>query len=204
MGMIDRLRLIKSIAESYEGIKEGSKEHHQLIDDYNSILPHPRGYKMSYNDSWCAAYVSVVMLCSGISTFPYECGVMEMRDALWKQNCLIKGRLPHFGELIIYKYSHVGIILGSNDNTGYLLSMEGNASNKVKMVESNHLYDKNIQCYASPWKYSLNEIAWQVRNGWYGNGAERSIRLEQGGYNPEQVQKLVNEMIYKEGKNGLG
>ena len=49
----------------------------------------------------------------------------------------------------------------------------------------------------APQLKSLDEIAKEVIRGNYGNGEERKRRLAAAGYNYEQVQKRVNEMLKK-------
>ncbi len=49
----------------------------------------------------------------------------------------------------------------------------------------------------APQLKSLDEIAKEVIRGNYGNGEERKRRLAAAGYNYEQVQKRVNEMLRK-------
>lgn len=44
-------------------------------------------------------------------------------------------------------------------------------------------------------KKSVNEIAWEVIAGKWGNGAERRCKLESAGYNYAAVQKRVNELL---------
>lgn len=42
------------------------------------------------------------------------------------------------------------------------------------------------------------EIAQEVLNGVWGNGAERRERLTKAGYNYEKVQSIVNALVYGE------
>ena len=44
---------------------------------------------------------------------------------------------------------------------------------------------------------SINEIAKEVLAGKWGNGAERTKRLKESGYDPDKVQKAVNELVKK-------
>lgn len=37
------------------GAVRGDAVHKQIVDGYNSFLPHPRGYKLTYSDDYCAA-----------------------------------------------------------------------------------------------------------------------------------------------------
>lgn len=39
----------------------GDAVHKSIVDAYNSYLPHPRGYKLTYTDDYCAAMVSAAV-----------------------------------------------------------------------------------------------------------------------------------------------
>ena len=52
-----RDEFIKTLT-SWDGAMRGDAVHKQIVDAYNSYLPHPRGYKLTYTDDYCAAMVS--------------------------------------------------------------------------------------------------------------------------------------------------
>ena len=43
---------------AWEGAVRGDAVHKQIVDAYNSYLPHPRGYRLTDSDDYCAAMVS--------------------------------------------------------------------------------------------------------------------------------------------------
>ena len=47
-------------ALEYHGYNEADGSHRIIVDLYNGIKPLPVGYKLSYSDPWCAAFVSVI------------------------------------------------------------------------------------------------------------------------------------------------
>lgn len=193
--MLSRLKLIANIANSYVGLEENTAQHQALVNDYNKIYPHPRGYTLKLKDSWCAAYVSVVMYKAGLLSFPFECGVSEMLKVLYANNCLIKGRLPQAGEILFFKhYSHVGICGGSNPANGDIICNEGNSANMCRKIMYNH-NDGTFSYYASPWCYSPDEVVTQVINGWWGNGCDRIRNLKLGGYDPVLIRNAVNKRL---------
>lgn len=49
-------------------------------------------------------------------------------------------------------------------------------------------------------KKSVDEVAREVINGQWGNGADRMTRLRNAGYDPNEVQKRVNEIVYGQKK----
>ena len=51
---------ILNCARKYLGVRQWSPTHKDLIDRYNSILPRPVGYTMTYADDWCDAFVTAV------------------------------------------------------------------------------------------------------------------------------------------------
>lgn len=191
----NQLVIIQS--HKYVGCHEGDTLHREIVDGYNSILPHPRGYKLKYTDSWCAAFVSWVMYTAGISTFPYECGVSEMLELMYKKNMLIRGRLPYSGEVVFFNYSHVGLCLGSDWNSNVIAVREGNANDSV--IDRYYRLDGGkLRCFAAPYFYSEQEVAQHVQCGWYGNGEERKRRLTEDGYDYNRIQSLVNRMSGRE------
>lgn len=140
---------IVSIAKTYVGIKEGSAEHKAIVDEYNSIVPLPRGYKLTYTDSWCAAFVSVVMKRAGITDFPFECGVSEMLSKAGAEGLVIGKVQPKIGDCIVYTYSHVGIV--SSVNGVNIQTIEGNASDSVMEI-SRKWTDNNVRTFFTPFK----------------------------------------------------
>ncbi len=55
--------------------------------------------------------------------------------------------------------------------------------------------NKLANATTAPKKKSNEEIAREVIAGKWGNGSERKKRLEDAGYNPTVIQKIVNELI---------
>ena len=55
-----------------------------------------------------------------------------------------------------------------------------------------HISQKPV---AAPAKKSIYEVAQEVINGKWGNGADRRVRLEAAGYNYSEVQAEVNAIV---------
>lgn len=141
---IYRSQIVKQ-AQAWLGRKESDGTHKLIIDVYNSYSPLPRGYKMSYKDAWCAAFVSAVAIkCNATKIIPPECSCNRMIDAFkklgeWNESDSYK---PKPADIIFYDWDdsgsgdnkgeadHVGIV-ESCDGT-YIKVIEGNYSDAVK------------------------------------------------------------------------
>lgn len=202
-------------AQAWLGKNENNGTHKEIIDIYNKRKPLPRGYKVKYTDDWCATFVSAVFIALGYD-FVAECSCGQMISLLqakgiWDEN---DARVPKPGEIIFYDWDdngkgdnrgwpeHVGIVEKVSNNK--ITVIEGNISNAVGKREL-AVNGKNIRGYGVP-KYeaekvaekplkSITEVAKDVINGLYGNGASRKIKLESEGYNYKQVQAEVNRLL---------
>lgn len=189
-------------AKRYVGVKEGSRVHHAIINEYNTIRPLPRGYKAKYTDSWCAIFASVIMKHFKCKKPPYECSANRMFSA-----CKYNGQFsktPHVNDLIFYSWKrngiadHVEIVTSISNNT--LRCIGGNVNDKVgyRSISRKSLYIlgyATIQVEGGNGKLSVNEVAKEVLKGKYGNGNERKQRLEREGYNYKEVQAAVNKLM---------
>lgn len=187
---------LADIAYSYVGkCAEGSAAHRQLIQDYNSIKPVPRGYKVSTRDPWCAIFATVCMDKAGVTNAPRECSADKM---LHKCKTLVT--TPQPGNLIFYDWNkngtadHVGII---HNVTGQTLEVvEGNYNNRVRLRYIN-IGNGSIYRYARVESVDLESVARDVIRGKYGNGDARKKALTAAGYDYDAVQALVNEKLKK-------
>ena len=146
-------------AKAYLGWAEINGQDDLIIDRYNAIRT-PR-YKMNHQDSWCAAFVSVVKHEAGLdSIIPTECGCEEMLRLF-----RILGRYqedgtitPQIGDVIFYNWKakkqpnngwaqHVGIV--TYVANGLITVIEGNASDRVK-YRTISVGDATIRGYGLP------------------------------------------------------
>lgn len=140
--------LFLSTAKEFEGCNESDGTHKPIIDLYNSISPLPRGYKMRYEDPWCAAFPSAVSAKCGLLdvVFP-ECGCDPMIELYKDRGQWVEpdDYIPRPGDLIMYNWqaSDAGDDRGSADHVGIIaaatrskfLVLEGNLSNAVAYRE---------------------------------------------------------------------
>ena len=138
--MAEHAETVVSQAKAWLGKKESDGSFKEIIDTYNSQKTLPRGYKMTYKDPWCAAFVTAVAVKLGYThIIPPECSCTRMIALLKKQDAWneTKGRLPAPGEIVFYNWEaentdadHVGIV--EKVENGKITVIEGNYSQSVK------------------------------------------------------------------------
>ena len=126
-------------ARAWLGCRESDGSHRPIIDCYNTISPLPRGYRMTYDDPWCAAFVSAVGQKAGLGSilFP-ECACEAMIE-LYKKAGRFEEQdfaVPKPGDLIFYDWEDggAGDCRGMSDHVGLVLSVSGNL---MKIIEGN-------------------------------------------------------------------
>lgn len=132
-------------AVSLLGIKEGTAEHKRIIDTYNSKLPKlPRGYKLGYNDPWCAATMTYIGIALGITDIILpECSCSAMIELYRKAGRWMEddAHIPEPGDLVMYDWqAKPGECTGAPDHVGMVISVDGK---NIKVVEGN--YDNQVK-----------------------------------------------------------
>lgn len=126
-------------ARSWLGRKEADGSFKVIIDTYNSIVPLPCGYRMTYYDPWCAAFVSAVAQKVGATNIIYpECSCDRMiqlyqQHGRWMEN---DAYTPQPGDVIFYDWqdSGSGDNVGSSDHVGLVYSVVGTS---MTIIEGN-------------------------------------------------------------------
>lgn len=199
-------------ALKWKGKKESDGTHKEIIDIYNSQNGLPRGYKMSYKDSWCATFVSAVSIkLNYIDIIPPECSCEKMIELHKKNETFIENenRVPNVGDICFYDWQdngkgdnkgwsdHVGIVTNVSRETFTVI--EGNYGDAVK-ERTMKINAKNLRGFAVP-KYdtepsktigssdAIELLAKEVIGGKWGNGSERYERIRKA------TQKRVNEIL---------
>lgn len=186
-------------AQSFLGVLEGSSDHHRIIDKYNTLYPLPRGYKVTYMDSWCAVFVSVCAMLAGITDFPFECGCQEMFDHFSETKD--KGWTPSPESVIFYDWNgdghceHVGIVESCD---GQLITViEGNHNDSVAYrrieVGNTSIYGYGVI------KMNVKETIWNHLMSWILNpfgvaGMMGNIRAESE-LKPTNLQDRFNTTL---------
>lgn len=131
---------VVTTALTWLGITEKSEEHSQLLAVYNGHEPLPRGYVVTGDDNWCAAFGTCVAIqCNLTDLIPAECGC-ERQIELWKN----MGRwtendnhVPLPGDYIYYNWNEKA---GLKDNTGWadhVGIVVGTSGPLIKVIEGN-------------------------------------------------------------------
>ena len=207
-------------AVSYLGCKESNGSHKKIIDLYNSHKPLARNYAVKYTDSWCATFVSAMAIKTGLTDIiPTECGCGQMIQLFQKLGAWVENDAyrPSAGDVIFYDWDdsgagdntgwpdHVGIV--ESVSGGNIVVIEGNKNNAVGRrtipVNGRYIrgygvpkYDKETTAPPQPsGEKSVAAVAKEVIAGKWGNGAERKNRLEAAGYNYQEVQNKVNQLL---------
>lgn len=199
---------IVKLAQSWLGKNEKDGSYKEIIDIYNTQTKLPRGYKVQYDDAWCATFVSALAVKLGYTDIiPCECSCQKMIEiakvkGIWVEDDSYECKA---GDIVMYDWDdngkgdctgwadHVGIVEVATDKTFKVI--EGNYSNSVKR-RNMKIDGIKIRGYIVP-KYSstdLTEIAKEVIAGKWGNGEERKKRLKDAGYSYTDVQRLVNKL----------
>jgi len=133
--------------------------------------------------------------CKQIKNVGYKAGVYANEN--WFKNYLQISTIASYGYSIwCAKYSTNKPNISSNydiwqySDKGHINGINGN-------VDMNYMYNNIIgnQPQPSSIKKSVEEIAKEVINGKWGNGADRKKRLTQAGYNYQEIQNKVNQIL---------
>lgn len=106
------------------------------------------------------------------------------------------------GDVFLNRYHHTAIAVSDTQ----LCAAHDNYDRKTGDSSGNEIniykYKNYVHGWLSVWRYtgkqkenSLYSVADAVIKGKYGNGAKRISNLETAGYDPEKVQKIVNDIL---------
>lgn len=164
-------KAVVDLANSWVGKNEKDGSYKEIIDIYNSYSgPFPRGTKMRYDWSWCAATVSALAIKLGYTNImPIEisCGYLieeAKKMGIWQES---DDYIPKPADYILYDWDdsgigdntgwpdHVGLVEYVNKESGYMVIIEGNYSDSVKKrtISINGRY---IRGFITP-KYDLDD-----------------------------------------------
>ena len=217
---------VVDLALSWVGKNEKDGSYKEIIDIYNNFAgPFPRGVHMQYGWSWCACTWSALAVSLGYTeVMPIEisCGELIKRAkemGVWIEDDSYRP-LPGDGILYDWQDSGIGDNQGWPDHVGTVVSttdreitvVEGNKSDAVG-VRTIPINGKFIRGFIAP-KFmdeetimpivkSVEEVANEVLSGLWGNGTARKDALTVAGYDYEEVQKKVNEIVERQHKEKI-
>ena len=203
------------VMEGWLGWSEANGKFKKIIDIYNAHKPLARGYAVKYTDEWCDTCVSAAAIQANcVDIIGTECGCERHIDIFKSKGIWIEdGNItPKRGDIILYNWGDsTQPNNGVADHIGYVVSVSGNTikcieGNKGEAVAYRNIAVGNgyIRGYARP-KYTAStsttpnktvaQVAQEVIDGKWGNGDDRKSRLKAAGYNYNEVQKKVNELL---------
>ena len=133
-----RMKLVET-ARAWAGVREDDGTHRPIIDLYNTLDPLPQGYRVTYDDAWCAALGTVCAMEAELTDIiPPECSCSRQIKLFqdlgrWEED---DSYCPLPGDYIYYDWDfsitpdctgwpeHVGIVVGTYGP--FILVMEGN------------------------------------------------------------------------------
>ena len=183
-----RQRVVKEAVE-WLGVQEGTLEHKKIVDTYNSQGKLPRGYKLQYDDAWCAGFVSFLGIVLGIShVILPEVGCSPMIELYKKAGRWMEADdyVPKPGDLVMYDWSaEKGECVGSPDHVGLvekgvgktITTIEGNYDNRVKRREIPIEYIKTRGFCLPDYAGLVQTFADVDPNAWYAGYVARAAEL---------------------------
>lgn len=130
---------IVDIMRGWVGLQRSNRTHAPIIDTYNAHKPLPRGYKVTYSDSYCATTISAAAIKAGYTDIiPIECSCPQMvalaqKMGIWVEEDSYK---PNPGDIILYDWQDNGV--GDNHGTPDHIGMVENANNtSMTIIEGN-------------------------------------------------------------------
>lgn len=203
----DRAKMVNQ-AKAWLGKKESDGSFRDIIDLYNSHRPLPNGYRMSYTDPWCAAFIGALAVKCGLTNIiPMSASVPDMVNrakamGIWVEADNYK---PQSADLVVYDWDDNGIgdNTGNPDHVGLIVevgeqlfrTIEGNLSDAVgKRTMS--INGKYIRGFITP-KYGPIGSDEPDENGQY----TATVIFEDEPHN-KTVDQLAQEVL--EGKWGNG
>ncbi len=188
----------------------------EMHDIYPSIMDFPAYWCDAFVD-WCfyRAYgvtTAKSLLHGNFNDYTVaSCKMYEEHNALYSD--------PKVGDQVFFTRNgkssgchHTGIVVDVNGDI--FTTIEGNTSKANNVVSNGGGVAKKsyklssykgkvifgrpkYETYPEPVKKTNEEIALEILDGKWGNGAERKERLERAGYDYDEVQKIVNQILSK-------
>ena len=173
------------IAEaSAQACEKGCANHHIGYDQNQRNTAHTQAQRVGYNlekitvdcETDCSAFMTLCALAAGVKSLEYTTNAPTTTTMV---NAFIRTGL--YEMYTDKKYLELDQYLKRGD----ILVTPG--KHTVMVLENGSLAGKD--------KKSNEEIAREIIAGKWGKGVERRVRLAEQGYDPEEVQQIVNELM---------
>lgn len=217
---------VVDLAFSWLGKNEKDGSYKEIIDIYNGFTgTFPRGVRMQYGWAWCACTWSALAVALGyteIMPIEISCGELIKKAqemGVWVEDDSYR---PLPGDGILYDWDdngvgdnqgwpdHIGVVVGVTDKE--ITVIEGNKSDAVG-TRTIYINGKFIRGFITP-KFkdeetlptiikTIDEIVSEVISGLWGNGTERRDALTIAGYDYDEIQKKVNDIIKQQRKEKI-
>jgi len=98
------------VARGWLGLSKANGSHRVIIDTYNSYLPHPRSYAVTYTDDYCATTISAIFVkLNAVNLIGnIECSVERMIEDCFKPIGIWiedeSKNLPQKGDIICFNW----------------------------------------------------------------------------------------------------
>ena len=205
------------VAQAWVGFSEKNGKFKEILNTYNSHKPLARNYKIKTTDQWCDCFVSACAIKAGaVDLIGTEVGCEKhieifKKKGIWIEDGTVK---PKPGDIILYNWDqrtqpndgfadHIGIVEQQYANT--IVVIEGNMNEAVgrRTINVGWGYIRGFArpkysadtTTVKPIKKSIDAIAKEVIQGAWGTGAIRKTALTKAGYDYNQVQARVNELV---------
>lgn len=211
---------------SWIGKNERDGSYKEIIDTYNSFDgPFPRGVRMQYGWAWCACTWSALAVALGYTdVMPIEISCDKLIERAKEMGIWIEddSYRPLPGDAVLYDWDdngvgdnkgwpdHVGTVVKVSDKQ--LSVVEGNKSDAVG-IRTIDINGKYIRGFIAPKfkdeeilplvKKPINEIVQEVLAGLWGNGNTRKDALTIAGYDYNEIQNNINEIVKAQHKEKI-
>ena len=130
-----------------------------------------------------------------------KCGFSDVTNSVERSS----GKGLCRGDVLLNRKHHTAMYIGNGQIVHASVNEKGTAINgdpgdqtgKEFYIRSyyNYPWDYVLRFTETDVKKSESDVAKEVIRGVWGNGSDRIRRLRNAGYNPENIQKIVNTMI---------
>ena len=135
---------IVALAQSWVGLKESDGSHKKIIDIYNTLADTPeglpRGYKLQYDDAWCAGTTSALAIaCGATDIIPVECSCAKLIEKAKEMGIWVEADnyVPQPADFMLYDWHDTGKgeTKGAPDHIG---TVETKSGNTITIIEGNY------------------------------------------------------------------